>query len=288
MQIKGRNVNYVYMEGTPFEKTALKDVNLTLGDKFYAAIIGHTGSGKSTLLQLLNGLLKPTEGELHVGEWKITNESKQKDLYFLRKHVGIVFQYPEHQLFDETVIKDVAYGPLNFGLSKDEAEAKAKEMLQLVGISEDLYERSPFELSGGQMRRVAIAGVLALEPKLLILDEPTAGLDPAGHEEIMTLFYDWYKAKAERSVILVTHQMEDAAKYAETIFVMNRGELFMEGKPHDVFRNGDALKQIGLGVPETVQFLEVLKERSGGKMETTKFTIEETVQEVLLFLGKEK
>lgn len=287
MQIKGTGINYTYMKETPFEKKALNNISLSIKQNRFIAIIGHTGSGKSTFIQLLNGLLKPTEGELVVDDWKITNQSKQKELYFLRKKVGMVFQYPEHQLFHETVLQDVAYGPLNFNIPKADAIKKAKEMLQLVGIGEELYDRSPFDLSGGQMRRVAIAGVLALEPKLLVLDEPTAGLDPSGQEEMLGLFYEWYKREKDRSVVLVTHQMEDAAKYADDILVLAAGELVAQDSPAQVFKKSEQLKEIGLGLPATVQLLQSLKEKSGQPIETTKFTIEDTVDEVLSFLRKE-
>ena len=287
MHIKGRGISYTYMKESPFEKRALNNINLSIERNNFMAIIGHTGSGKSTFIQLLNGLLKPTEGELIVDDWKITNISKQKELYFLRKKVGMVFQYPEQQLFHETVLQDVAFGPINFNIPKKEAKEKAQEVLGLVGIGEELYDRSPFELSGGQMRRVAIAGVLALEPKLLVLDEPTAGLDPRGQEEMMELFYRWYKKEEDRSVILVTHQMEDAAKYADEILVMADGELLMQASPTEVFKKDEELKEIGLGLPMTVQLLQSLQEKSGQPLQTIKFSIEDTVDEVLSFLRKE-
>ncbi|MDQ0256035.1 energy-coupling factor transport system ATP-binding protein [Evansella vedderi] len=288
MQITATDVAYTYMKDTPFEKKALHNFNIRLKNHTYTAIIGQTGSGKSTFVQLLNGLLKPTEGEVTIGDWKIYKDTKEKELYFIRKRVGMVFQFPEHQLFDETVLKDVMYGPINFGKSKKEAEEISKEMLTLVGIEPDLYERSPFELSGGQMRRVAIAGVLAIEPSVLILDEPTAGLDPQGHEGIMNILFQWYKGSDERSIILVTHQMEDASRYAEHIIVMDKGELAMEGTPEEVFAQQKELEALGLGIPETVKLLKLLKEKSGDKkINTVKFTLGDTVEEILSFLGKD-
>ncbi|MFA9556510.1 energy-coupling factor transporter ATPase [Evansella sp. AB-rgal1] len=286
MEIKAEDIGYTYMAGTPFEKKAIDNINIHIKHHSYTAIIGHTGSGKSTFVQLLNGLLKPSRGSLHVGNWVITKETKQKQMYDLRKHVGMVFQYPEHQLFHETVIQDVAYGPINFGFSKKEAREKAEEMLLNVGIGKDLFDRSPFELSGGQMRRVAIAGVLAIEPHILVLDEPTAGLDPKGQVEIMNLFYSWYLEKEERSIVLVTHHMEDAALYGDHIIVMNNGEVHFQGEPTHVFQQKEMLYDLDLSVPETVALLERLKEISGEAMNTQRYTFDETVQEIISFLRK--
>lgn len=193
---------------TPFERLALYDINASIKEGSYVAVIGHTGSGKSTLLQHLNGLLKPTKGQISLGDTVILAGKKNKELKKLRKKVGIVFQFPEHQLFEETVLKDISFGPMNFGVKKEDAEQKAREMPQLVGLSEELLDRSPFELSGGQMRRVAIAGVLAMDPEVLVLDEPTAGLDPRGRKEIMDMFYELHQ-RGNLTTILVTHSMED-------------------------------------------------------------------------------
>ena len=209
------NVGYTYQEGTPFASVALSDVSLTIEDGSYTAIIGHTGSGKSTILQLLNGLLVPTEGSVRVFDTLITSTSVNKQIRQIRKQVGLVFQFAENQIFEETVLKDVAFGPQNFGVSVEEAEAIAREKLALVGIDESLFERSPFELSGGQMRRVAIAGILAMEPSILVLDEPTAGLDPIGRKELMTLFKKLHQDGI--TIVLVTHLMDDVAEFADQV-----------------------------------------------------------------------
>ncbi len=224
MRISFQDVEYRYSFNTPFEKLALKDINLSIPTGQFLAVIGHTGSGKSTLLQHLNGLLKPTKGIVNVGEYQISPKQKTKSLKPVRQKVGIVFQFPEHQLFEETVLKDICYGPMNFGVSEDEAIRRAKELIVKVGLSEDILQKSPFDLSGGQMRRVAIAGVLAMNPDVLVLDEPTAGLDPRGQREIMDMFYNLHKEKG-LTTILVTHSMEDAAHYAEEIVIMQNGQL---------------------------------------------------------------
>lgn len=218
MGITLENVSYTYQAGTPFEGPALFEVNLEIKDGSYTALVGHTGSGKSTILQLLNGLLVPTEGSVVINDVKITSTSVNKDIKQVRRKVGLVFQFAESQIFDETVLKDVAFGPQNFGISKEDAERVAREKLTLVGISEELFERSPFELSGGQMRRVAIAGILAMEPDILVLDEPTAGLDPAGRKELMSLFKRLHEAGM--TIVLVTHLMDDVANFADTVYVM--------------------------------------------------------------------
>lgn len=226
---------------TPFERLALYDINASIKEGSYVAVIGHTGSGKSTLLQHLNGLLKPTKGQISLGSTVIQAGKKNKDLKKLRKKVGIVFQFPEHQLFEETVLKDISFGPMNFGVKKEDAEQKAREMLQLVGLSEELLDRSPFELSGGQMRRVAIAGVLAMDPEVLVLDEPTAGLDPRGRKEIMDMFYELHQ-RGNLTTILVTHSMEDAAAYADEMIVMHKGTIQASGSPRDLFLKGEEME----------------------------------------------
>jgi energy-coupling factor transport system ATP-binding protein len=286
MQIKADNLTYKYMKNTPFEKEALKGFSITIPEGRFTSVIGHTGSGKSTFIQHLNGLLKPSSGTVTVGDWTIRPDTKQKHLYELRRHASIVFQFPEHQLFHETVLSDVAYGPVNFGLSKLEAEKRAKEYLELAGIHPDMFDRSPFDLSGGQMRRVAIAGVLALNPKLLILDEPTAGLDPEGQVKMMELFYDWFQEKKERSIILVTHQMEDAARYSDEIVLMDKGTVKDQGRPHQIFSKAGELEAMGLSVPESVKLLSILREQSGEDISTAVFTLDETVDQVLGFLRK--
>ena len=253
------NVSYTYQEGTPFASVALSDVSLTIEDGSYTAIIGHTGSGKSTILQLLNGLLVPTEGSVRVFDTLITSTSVNKQIRQIRKQVGLVFQFAENQIFEETVLKDVAFGPQNFGVSVEEAEAIAREKLALVGIDESLFGRSPFELSGGQMRRVAIAGILAMEPSILVLDEPTAGLDPIGRKELMALFKKLHQDGI--TIVLVTHLMDDVAEFADQVYVMEKGKLVKSGKPSLVFQNVEFMEKIQLGVPKITRFAQRLAER---------------------------
>ena len=266
------NVSYTYQEGTPFASAALSDVSLTIEDGSYTAIIGHTGSGKSTILQLLNGLLVPTEGSVRVFDTLITSTSVNKQIRQIRKQVGLVFQFAENQIFEETVLKDVAFGPQNFGVSVEEAEAIAREKLALVGIDESLFERSPFELSGGQMRRVAIAGILAMEPRTLVLDEPTAGLDPIGRKELMTLFEKLHQDGI--TIVLVTHLMDDVAEFADQVYVMEKGKLVKSGKPSLVFQNLEFMEKIQLGVPKITRFAQRLVDR-GISFEQLPITIEE-------------
>ena len=266
------NVSYTYQEGTPFASVALSDVSLTIEDGSYTAIIGHTGSGKSTILQLLNGLLVPTEGSVRAFDTLITSTSVNKQIRQIRKQVGLVFQFAENQIFEETVLKDVAFGPQNFGVSVEEAEAIAREKLALVGIDESLFERSPFELSGGQMRRVAIAGILAMEPKILVLDEPTAGLDPIGRKELMTLFKKLHQDGI--TIVLVTHLMDDVAEFADQVYVMEKGKLVKSGKPSLVFQNVEFMEKIQLGVPKITRFAQRLAER-GVSFKQLPITIEE-------------
>lgn len=265
-------VSYTYQEGTPFASVALSDVSLTIEDGSYTAIIGHTGSGKSTILQLLNGLLVPTEGSVRVFDTLITSTSVNKQIRQIRKQVGLVFQFAENQIFEETVLKDVAFGPQNFGVSVEEAEAIAREKLALVGIDESLFERSPFELSGGQMRRVAIAGILAMEPKILVLDEPTAGLDPIGRKELMTLFKKLHQDGI--TIVLVTHLMDDVAEFADQVYVMEKGKLVKSGKPSLVFQNVEFMEKIQLGVPKITRFAQRLANR-GVSFKQLPITIEE-------------
>ena len=266
------NVSYTYQEGTPFASAALSDVSLIIEDGSYTAIIGHTGSGKSTILQLLNGLLVPTEGSVRVFDTLITSTSVNKQIRQIRKQVGLVFQFAENQIFEETVLKDVAFGPQNFGVSVEEAEAIAREKLALVGIDESLFERSPFELSGGQMRRVAIAGILAMEPRILVLDEPTAGLDPIGRKELMTLFKKLHQDGI--TIVLVTHLMDDVAEFADQVYVMEKGKLVKGGKPSLVFQNVEFMEKIQLGVPKITRFAQRLVDR-GISFEQLPITIEE-------------
>ena len=266
------NVSYTYQEGTPFASAALSDVSLSIEDGSYTAIIGHTGSGKSTILQLLNGLLVPTEGSVRVFDTLITSTSVNKQIRQIRKQVGLVFQFAENQIFEETVLKDVAFGPQNFGVSVEEAEAIAREKLALVGIDESLFERSPFELSGGQMRRVAIAGILAMEPRILVLDEPTAGLDPIGRKELMALFKKLHQDGI--TIVLVTHLMDDVAEFADQVYVMEKGKLVKGGKPSLVFQNVEFMEKIQLGVPKITRFAQRLVDR-GISFEQLPITIEE-------------
>ena len=266
------NVSYTYQEGTPFASAALSDVSLTIEDGSYTAIIGHTGSGKSTILQLLNGLLVPTEGSVRVFDTLITPTSVNKEIRQIRKQVGLVFQFAENQIFEETVLKDVAFGPQNFGVSIEEAEAIAREKLALVGIDESLFGRSPFELSGGQMRRVAIAGILAMEPSILVLDEPTAGLDPIGRKELMNLFKKLHQDGI--TIVLVTHLMDDVAEFADQVYVMEKGKLVKGGKPSLVFQNVEFMEKIQLGVPKITRFAQRLVDR-GISFEQLPITIEE-------------
>ena len=260
MAIKFNEVAFTYQKGTPFESQALHDINLEIEDGSFTAIVGHTGSGKSTLLQHLNGLLKPTEGEIQIGEQIITPETPNKALNDLRKQVGIVFQFPEAQLFEETVIKDVAFAPKNFGKTESEAEAIAEKMLQLVGLPESIYQQSPFDLSGGQMRRVAIAGILAMEPKILVLDEPTAGLDPRGRVDMMAMFEELHREQ-NLTIILVTHQMDDVANYADYAIIMSKGTIIKSGTPRAVFSDPDFLLNNHLNVPTTTLFSKRLTEK---------------------------
>ena len=259
MGIALENVSFTYQEGTPLASTALSDVSLTIEDGSYTALIGHTGSGKSTILQLLNGLLVPSQGSVRVFDTLITSTSKNKDIRQIRKQVGLVFQFAENQIFEETVLKDVAFGPQNFGVSEEDAEQIAREKLALVGIDESLFDRSPFELSGGQMRRVAIAGILAMEPAILVLDEPTAGLDPLGRKELMNLFKKLHQSGM--IIVLVTHLMDDVAEYANQVYVMEKGRLVKGGKPSDVFQDVVFMEEVQLGVPKITAFCKRLADR---------------------------
>ena len=259
MGIALENVSFTYQEGTPLASTALSDVSLTIEDGSYTALIGHTGSGKSTILQLLNGLLVPSQGSVRVFDTLITSTSKNKDIRQIRKQVGLVFQFAENQIFEETVLKDVAFGPQNFGVSEEDAEQIAREKLALVGIDESLFNRSPFELSGGQMRRVAIAGILAMEPAILVLDEPTAGLDPLGRKELMNLFRKLHQSGM--TIVLVTHLMDDVAEYANQVYVMEKRRLVKGGKPSDVFQDVVFMEEVQLGVPKITAFCKRLADR---------------------------
>lgn len=277
MGITLEGVNYTYQAGTPFEGRALFDINLTIKEGSYTAFIGHTGSGKSTIMQLLNGLNIPTEGAVIVDDIKIKANSKNKEIKPVRKKVGLVFQFPESQLFEETVLKDVAFGPQNFGVSIGEAEQLAREKLAMVGIHEEFFEKNPFELSGGQMRRVAIAGILAMEPEILVLDEPTAGLDPKGRRELMTLFKELHQNGM--TIVLVTHLMDDVANYADYVNVLEGGKLVRSGYPKEVFQDIAFLESKQLGVPKITKFAQQLVKR-GLHLETLPITIDEFAEVV--------
>ena len=277
MGITLESVNYTYQAGTPFEGRALFDINLSIKEGSYTAFIGHTGSGKSTIMQLLNGLNVPTEGAVIVDDIKITADSKNKDIKPVRKKVGLVFQFPESQLFEETVLKYVAFGPQNFGVSIEEAKQLAREKLAMVGISEEFFEKNPFELSGGQMRRVAIAGILAMEPEVLVLDEPTAGLDPKGRRELMSLFKELNQNGM--TIVLVTHLMDDVANYADYVNVLESGKLVRSGYPKEVFQDVDFLESKQLGVPKITKFAQQLVKR-GLQLESLPITIEEFAEVV--------
>ena len=255
--IKAENVNYIYQQGMPFERQALYDVNIEIEDGSLVALIGHTGSGKSTLIQHFNALVKPTSGKIIINGIDVT--APKADLRLVRKTVGLVFQYPEHQLFEETVYKDIAFGPKNMGFSDEEIDKRVRESAELVGLKEKHLTRSPFDLSGGQKRRVAIAGVLAMNPKVLILDEPTAGLDPKGRDEILATIKKLHEENKEMIIIFVSHSMEDVAKTAERVIVMNDGHVEMQGPVAEVFAQAEHLQEIGLIVPQVTLLTDKLR-----------------------------
>lgn len=274
--IKLENVSYTYMKGGPFEKTALNDVNIEIGKGEFIGLIGHTGSGKSTLIQLLNGLIKPDCGRIFIDGIDITEKNvKMRDIRF---KVGLVMQYPEYQLFEETVIKDIAFGPTNMGLKEDEIQQRARFAANIVGLPEEVLNKSPFDLSGGQKRRVAIAGVLAMEPKVLILDEPTAGLDPAGRDEILFKIKDMHRRRGI-TVILVSHSMEDVARLADRILVMNKGKAEMLDVPEKIFKKSERLSEIGLNVPQVTKIADELRRR-GMPLDDGIYTVEDALYSI--------
>ena len=284
MSIKLEGINYLYGQGTEMVVHALKDINIELKDGEFVGLIGHTGSGKSTLVQHLNGLIRPTEGHIYFDGRDIYAEG-----YDMKKHrsnVGLVFQYPEHQLFETDVLSDVCFGPRNLGLNKSEAEEQAKKALALVGMDESYYKRSPFDLSGGQKRRVAIAGVLAMKPRILVLDEPTAGLDPQGRREILELI-SGRRERAGITVVLVSHSMEDVAEYVDRIIVMNKGSVAYDGKPKEVFSHYEELEEMGLAAPQVSYIVHKLKIK-GLPVETDAITIEEAARDILAALESKK
>ncbi len=283
MSIEISHLTHTYMKGGPMSRTAINDVSLTIHDGEFVGLIGHTGSGKSTLIMHLNGLIKPTSGKIYVDGLDLMD--KKTSLREVRKKVGLVFQYPEYQLFEETILQDVMFGPKNLGLSDQEAAERAKEALCMVGLTdESLYDKSPFELSGGQKRRVAIAGVLAMKPTTLILDEPTAGLDPRGREEILSLVKRIHDTGV--TLIMVSHSMSDVARLCSRILVMDHSRLVMDGTPDEVFMNGDRLMQAGLALPPCAELAERLR-GAGFDIPADAYRPEQLKQAILRSLGKE-
>lgn len=285
MSIKIENLTHIYMPKSPFEKLALDNVNLEIADGDFVALIGHTGSGKSTLIQHMNGLLKPSSGKILVDGIDIT--AKGVKLTDIRKKVGLVFQYAEYQLFEETIAKDIAFGPKNLGLSEEDISIRVKKSMEMVGLSYELYkDKSPFELSGGQKRRVAIAGVIAMEPKTLILDEPTAGLDPKGRDDILRQIQRLHKEYG-MTIILVSHSMEDVAKIALKVVVMNHSKIVLQGAPKEIFKEVETLEKIGLGVPQVTYLMRALREK-GFNVSDNAYTIDQAKDEILRVLAENK
>lgn len=279
--IEINNLTHIYSEGLPFEKRAIADINLKIEENEFIGLIGHTGSGKSTFIQHLNGLLKPSSGEIILDGMKVDKSSS--NLTELRKKIGLVFQYPEYQLFEETIERDIAFGPRNLDLSEEEVLKRVKSSMESVGLDYETYkDKSPFELSGGLKRRVAIAGVLAMEPKVLILDEPTAGLDPRGRDEILSEIKSIHE-KRKITVILVSHSMEDVAKIAERIIVMDKGKVFLDSNPREIFRNEDKLLSVGLGIPQITSLMRVLKKK-GLDINEDSITVEEAKESLIKYL----
>ena len=281
MSIKLEHINYIYGEGTAYEKHALKDINLEIPDGQFVGIIGHTGSGKSTLIQHLNGLIKATSGVIYYNGENIYAEGYS--MKKLRSHVGLVFQYPEYQLFEADVLSDVCFGPKNLGLSEEEVKMRSLEALHQVGLKDKYYDKSPFDLSGGQKRRVAIAGILAMHPEVLILDEPTAGLDPKGRDDILDQIAKLHKERGI-TVILVSHSMEDVAKYVDRIIVMDHGCMKFDGEPKKVFEHYKELESIGLSAPQVTYVMQDLKEK-GLDVDVHAITVEEAKQSILHAFG---
>ncbi len=292
MDISIINVSYTYMKNTPLERKALEDINLTIPSERITGIIGHTGSGKSTLIQLIGALTFPDKGFIKVGntEWstKRSNKGKNKNLYELRKHIGIAFQYPEHQLFEETVEKDIAFGPKNFGFDEQHISQLIKESMEMVQLPYDIFaKRSPFELSGGQMRRTAIAGVLAFKPKVLILDEPTAGLDPNGKKEILQMIKNLHE-RNKMTTIIVSHSMDEIAAIADQLVVLNKGSVLLQGKPEEIFQNKEVIQEIGLDIPEITKLIITLNQQVHPPIPYHCFSIDELEKHLLERLKKGK
>lgn len=284
MSIKIEHLNYIYNPGTAYEKHALKDICLEIPHGEFVGIIGHTGSGKSTLIQHLNGLIRATSGKIYYNDENIYEDGY--NMRVLRSQVGLVFQYPEHQLFEIDVLTDVCFGPKNQGLDPEECKERALEALRLVGLKEKYYKASPFELSGGQKRRVAIAGVLAMRPRVLVLDEPTAGLDPKGRDDILDQIAYLHK-QSDMTVILVSHSMEDIARYADRIIVMNNGEVMYNDEPKKVFAHYKELEQVGLAAPQVTYIMHDLHEK-GFPVDVTATTVEEAADEIMQALEKKR
>lgn len=283
MSIKVNKLTHIYMPKTPFEKKALNNVSVDIEQGEFVALIGHTGSGKSTLIQHLNGLLEASSGEIIVDETNIT--AKGVKLSEIRKKVGLVFQYPEYQLFEETIEKDIAFGPRNLALGEEEIHKRVIKAMNMVGLDYEIYkDKSPFELSGGQKRRVAIAGVVAMEPKVLILDEPTAGLDPKGRDEILVQIQKLHKEYG-MTIVLVSHSMEDVAKVANRVIVMNSGEIILDGEPKEVFKESEVLESVGLAVPQVTYLIKALVEK-GFKVDKDIFTIDQAKEDLIKILRK--
>ncbi len=276
-----RGVSYIYSENTPFRKVAVNDIDITFEEKIITGIIGHTGSGKSTVSQLLNGLLKPTSGTVSVEGKDIWEEPKK--IRQVRFTVGLVFQYPEYQLFEETVYKDIAFGPKNMGLDESEIDRRVRTAAELVGLTPDFFEKSPFDLSGGQKRRVAIAGVMAMRPRILILDEPAAGLDPRGRDEILSRIVE-YREKTDSTVLMISHSMEDMAAYCDKILVMNEAKPFLYGTPAEIFGQAEVLERVGLSVPQVTKLMRELRRR-GYDVRTDIYTVEQAKAEVERLVG---
>ncbi|CUQ00768.1 Energy-coupling factor transporter ATP-binding protein EcfA2 [Turicibacter sanguinis] len=285
MQIKFESVNHIYNANTPMEQRALYDINFDIKDGQFLAIVGHTGSGKSTLIQHMNGLLKPSSGSITIGEKVIKPDEKNKGLKEIRQYVGLVFQFPEYQLFEETVEKDIMFGPMNYGVSEEEAKVRAHDVIKMVGLDESVLSQSPFNLSGGQMRRVAIAGILAMNPDVLVLDEPTAGLDPQGQHEMMEMFNTLHK-QYHKTIILVTHDMNLVAEYAEEMIVMHRGEMKFKGAPQQVFKEVDALRECGIILPIAAQNYHELANKIGLSVGNLPLTTDEFVKQIELLVGR--
>ncbi|MDU2373782.1 Energy-coupling factor transporter ATP-binding protein EcfA2 [Peptoniphilus harei] len=279
--IEINNLTHIYSEGLPFEKKAVDDISLKVEENEFIGLIGHTGSGKSTFIQHLNGLLKPSSGEIIIDGTRV--DKSGANLTDLRKKVGLVFQYPEYQLFEETIERDIAFGPKNLDISEEEVQERVKSSMESVGLDYETYkDKSPFELSGGLKRRVAIAGVLAMEPKVLILDEPTAGLDPRGRDEILSEIESIHE-KRKMTVILVSHSMEDVAKIAERIVVLDKGKVFLDGEPRDIFREEDKLLGVGLGIPQITFLMRTLKKK-GLDINEDAITVEEAKESLKKYL----